>query len=257
VLREVGTTNRTRARDYVVAVNERTAAFLRVHRSNFAIVGFTETPSVPEMVAAAREAKMPLLYDEGSGRAVDLSRYGFSKGETMRELFDAGIDVVTCSTDKLLGATQGGLILGKESFIDRCRKHPLMRALRAGKESYAIVAATLRAFLSGQYEQRIPVYRMLATPIESLRARAESIASSREVRVVVTESALGGGTTPTETIPSIGIELAGNANAMAAALRSRDIPIIGRIHGDRLVLDLRTIAPEEDAIVEAALGAVR
>lgn len=257
LLREVGTTNRTRANDYTAAVGERTAAFLRVHRSNFEIVGFTETPTIPEMVVAAKDAKLPLLYDEGSGRVVDLSVYGFSRAETIRDLFGAGVDVVTCSTDKLIGATQGGLILGKKSIVDRCRKHPLMRALRAGKESYAVVTGVLRAFLAGQHEQRIPVYRMLAATIDSLRARGEAIASRTGARLVITESALGGGTTPTETIPSVGIEVPGNANVNAAALLKLAVPIVGRIREDRLVLDLRTIAPDEDGLVERAISDLR
>jgi L-seryl-tRNA(Ser) seleniumtransferase len=165
-LREVGTTNRTRARDYAEAAGRKSAALLRVHRSNFDIVGFTEQPSIDELVAVAREKKLPLLYDEGSGRVVDLGRYGFAAEPTIGELIAKGVDVVTCSTDKLIGATQGGLILGRSEWIERCRRHPLMRALRAGKESYAVIAETLRAFATGQHESRVPVYRMLATPLE-------------------------------------------------------------------------------------------
>jgi len=123
-LREVGTTNRTRARDYAEAVTKKTAAILRVHRSNFDIVGFTETPSVDELVVVSREKKVPILYDEGSGRVVDLSRYGFERAATIRELIASGVDAITCSTDKLIGATQGGLILGRADIVNRCRKHP-------------------------------------------------------------------------------------------------------------------------------------
>ena len=131
-LREVGTTNRTRARDYAEACSRKTAALLRVHRSNFDIVGFTETPTVAELVAVARQKKVPLLYDEGSGRVVELHPYGFAPGETLADLIAAGVDVITCSTDKLIGATQGGLILGRAELIAKCRRHPLMRALRVG-----------------------------------------------------------------------------------------------------------------------------
>src|SRR5687768_12223760 len=141
-LREVGTTNRTRARDYADAVTRKTAAILRVHRSNFDIVGFTETPKIAELVTIAREKKVPLLYDEGSGRVVDLAVYGFGSAATVREILACGVDVVSCSTDKLIGATQGGLILGSEELIAKCRSHPLMRALRVGKETYAVVAST-------------------------------------------------------------------------------------------------------------------
>src|SRR5205085_4061593 len=167
-LREVGTTNRTRARDYADAVGRKTAAMLRVHRSNFTIVGFTETPSVEDLVEVARAKKVPLLYDEGSGRVVDLHPYGFSVESTLADLIAQGVDVVTCSTDKLIGATQGGLILGREEFVAKCRRHPLMRALRAGKESYAVIGETLRAFATSKHELVVPIYRMLATSVEEL-----------------------------------------------------------------------------------------
>jgi L-seryl-tRNA(Ser) seleniumtransferase len=252
-LREVGTTNRTRAADYAAAAGRRTAAILRVHRSNFEIVGFTETPQIAELVEVARTKKLPLLYDEGSGRVVDLSPYGFARGETLRELIAAGVDVVTCSTDKLIGATQGGLVLGRKAIIERCRRHPLMRALRAGKETYAVVAATLRAFAAGRQEELVPVYRMLATPVEELRARAEVIIDGGAARAVEVQSALGGGTTPTETITSIAVEVPGNAEELAARFRGRDLPIVGRIVDDRFLLDLRTVLPEEVETVRRAL----
>ncbi|HEX9494038.1 MAG TPA: L-seryl-tRNA(Sec) selenium transferase, partial [Thermoanaerobaculia bacterium] len=171
-LREVGTTNRTRAGDYAAIVTKNIAAILRVNRSNFDMVGFTETPSIEELVKVARAKKRPLLYDEGSGRVVDLSKYGFQQRDTIRELIEKGVDAVTCSTDKLIGATQGGLILGREAIIRKVRQHPLMRAQRAGKESYAVIAETLRAFATDRYEQDVAIYRMLAMPIEALRGRA-------------------------------------------------------------------------------------
>src|SRR5947208_1384677 len=191
-LREVGTTNRTRARDYADAAGEETAAILRVHRSNFEIVGFTETPSMEEMIEVARAKSVPLLYDEGSGRVVDLAKYGFSAAPAIRSLIAAGVDAVTCSTDKLIGATQGGLILGSEAIVAKCRKHPLMRAVRAGKESYAVIAETLRAFATGRHEEEITIYRMLATPLDALRARAEELTRGTGWRVVASDCALGG-----------------------------------------------------------------
>jgi L-seryl-tRNA(Ser) seleniumtransferase len=252
-LREVGTTNRTRAADYANAATKRTAAFLRVHRSNFEIVGFTETPSIEELVAVARQKKVPLLYDEGSGRAVDLQPYGFSRGHTLRELIALGVDAVTCSTDKLLGATQGGLIFGSEELIVKCRRHPLMRALRAGKESYAVIAETLRAFATEAYEREIPIYTMLAMPVDALRARAEELMSGTSARVVVSACVLGGGTTPTETIPSIAIEVPGNAAALHERFLRNDPPIVGRIADDRFLLEVRTLLPEDIAEVRRAL----
>ncbi len=254
-LREVGTTNRTRARDYAEAVSRKTAAILRVHRSNFDIVGFTETPSVEELVDVAREKRTPMLYDEGSGRVVDLARYGFARAATVHELIASGVDVVTCSTDKLIGATQGGLILGRAELVDRCRKHPLMRALRAGKESYAIIAATLRAFATGKYEERIAIYRMLSMPIEALRARAEELVRGTNARVLVSDCALGGGTTPTETITSLAIEVQGNAAELQARFLANDPPIVGRIVDDRFTVEVRTLIEDDLPHVARALRA--
>lgn len=252
-LREVGTTNRTRARDYAEAVTKKTAAILRVHRSNFDIVGFTETPTVDDLVEVARKKKLPMLYDEGSGRVVDLEPYGFEKGETIRELIAKGVDVVTCSTDKLIGATQGGLILGREEVIRKVRKHPLMRALRGGKESYAVIAATLRAFATGKHEERVAIYRMLAATLESLRQRANELVRGTAARVVDSDCALGGGTTPTQTIPSVAIEVPGNASELRARFLRNDPPIVGRILDDRFKIDVRTLLDRDLADVRAAL----
>ncbi|HKS23710.1 MAG TPA: L-seryl-tRNA(Sec) selenium transferase [Thermoanaerobaculia bacterium] len=252
-LREVGTTNRTRARDYADAVTKKCAAILRVHRSNFEIVGFTETPSVEELLAVAHAKRLPLLYDEGSGRVVDLAPYGFARAETIRELFAKGVDAVTCSTDKLIGATQGGLILGSAEIVGRCRKHPLLRALRAGKESYAVVGETLRAFATGKHEEQIPIYRMLSTPLDALRARAAELTRGTSATVIDSACALGGGTTPAETIPSIAILVPGNANALYDAFLGQRIA--GRIVDDRFTVEMRTLLEEDLPRVTAALRA--
>lgn len=256
-LREVGTTNRTRARDYVEAATKKSAAILRVHRSNFDIVGFTETPSIDEMVEVARRKKLPLLYDEGSGRVVDLSRYGFTRADTVGQLIEKGVDVVTCSTDKLIGATQGGLILGREELVAKCRRHPLMRALRAGKESYAVIGATLRAFARGRHEELIPIYRMLSTPVEELRARAMELTRGTAARIIETRSLLGGGTTPTETIPSIAVALPGNASQMHANFLALETPVVGTIEDGVFRLDLRTVLTKDvPALRQAIVSAV-
>jgi L-seryl-tRNA(Ser) seleniumtransferase len=252
-LREVGTTNRTRARDYAEAATKKTAAILRVHRSNFDIVGFTETPTIDELVAVAQEKKLPLLYDEGSGRVVDLVKYGFQRGETIRELIASGVDVVTCSTDKLIGATQGGLILGRARIIAKVQKHPLMRAMRAGKESYAVIAETLRAFATGKHEEQIAIYRMLATPLDVLRSRASDLVRGTKARAVESDCALGGGTTPTETISSIAIEVPGNASELQSRFLRNDPPIVGRVVNDRFTIEVRTLVDEDLARVGAAL----
>ena len=253
-LREVGTTNRTRAKDYADAISRKTAAILRVHRSNFDIVGFTATPKIGELTAITRAKKLPLLYDEGSGCVVDLHRYGFAPKSTVAELIAEGVDVVTCSTDKLLGATQGGLILGREDLIEQCRRHPLMRALRVGKETYAVVAATLRAFATGKYEERVPIYRMLATPLEVLRARGEMVIAGTRCRIVGSRCALGGGTTPAETIPSLAVEVPGDASALHARFLANSPPIVGRIHEERFTIDLRTVLETELTTLRAAVN---
>ena len=250
-LREVGTTNRTRAKDYADAATKKCAAILRVHRSNFEIVGFTESPSIEELVVVARVKKLPLLYDEGSGRVVDLAPYGFARAETIRELIAKGVDAVTCSTDKLIGATQGGLILGRADLVARCRKHPLLRALRAGKESYAIVGETLRAFATGKHEEQIPIYRMLSTSIEALRARAAELTRGTNAKIVDSACALGGGTTPAETIPSIAIEVPGDANALYDAFQRQRIA--GRIVDDRFTIEVRPLLSDDLPRVAAAL----
>jgi L-seryl-tRNA(Ser) seleniumtransferase len=255
-LREVGTTNRTRARDYTDAISRRTAAILRVHRSNFDIVGFTETPTVPELIDVARAKKVPLLYDEGSGRVVDLHRYGFASASTIAELITQGVDVVTCSTDKLIGASQGGLLLGTEELIAKCRRHPLMRALRVGKETYAVVAATLRAFATAKHEERIPIYRMLATPAEVLRTRAEHLVRGTRCTIVDSRCALGGGTTPTETIASVAVEVPGDANVLYTRLLRNAPPVVGRIQNDRLTIDVRTVMETDLTNLGVALRAV-
>jgi L-seryl-tRNA(Ser) seleniumtransferase len=253
-LREVGTTNRTRASDYADAATPRkTAAILRVHRSNFEIVGFTETPTVEELVDVAKKKRIPLLYDEGSGRVVDLAPYGFASAPTIAEVIAAGVHAVTCSTDKLIGATQGGLILGGADLIAKCRRHPLMRALRAGKESYAIIAETLRAFATGKHEQRIPIYTMLATPVATLRERARTIVEGTNCTIVDSDCALGGGTTPTETIPSIAVEVPGNAGALQDRFLENDPPIVGRVREDRFTFEVRTLLEDDLGAVAAAL----
>src|SRR3954453_15259040 len=252
-LREVGTTNRTRAADYDTAITDASAAILRVHRSNFEIVGFTESPSIEELVAISKKRGIPLLYDEGSGRVVDLAPYGFGSAPTVRELIALGVDAVTCSTEKLIGATQGGLILGSEAIINRCRKHPLMRALRAGKESYAIIAETLRAFAPARHEIEIPIYRMLSTPLDALRQRANEMIAGTSCCVIESACALGGGTTPTETIPSMAIEVPGDASQLALRFLQHDPPIAGRIVEDRFTIEVRTLSEDDQREVTKAL----
>jgi len=252
-LREVGTTNRTRAADFLEAAGRRTGAILSVHQSNFQIVGFTEAPTVAELADVARRKKIPFLIDEGSGRVVDLAVYGLGSEPTISQLLASGVDAVTCSTDKLIGSLQGGLILGSRDIIEKCARHPLMRALRAGKESYALLGRTLLSFLQQRHEAEIPLYRMLSTSVEVLRTRAATIIEESSMRIIETRSAVGGGTTPSETVPSIAVALAGDASSHARLLRSLARPIVGRILDDHFTLDLRTIDPADDVYLRERL----
>ncbi|HUO84323.1 MAG TPA: L-seryl-tRNA(Sec) selenium transferase [Thermoanaerobaculia bacterium] len=253
-LREVGTTNRTRASDYEDAVSRRTAAILVVHRSNFQIVGFTESPAIEEVVEVARARKVPLVYDEGAGRVVDLAKYGFERSQTLSQTLRAGVDVVTCSTDKLIGSVQGGLILGRRAILERVASHPLMRALRVGKESYAVTVATLRAFIAERQEEEIALYRTLAISLDELRSRALKMTEGLPLKVVESQSTLGGGTTPTELIPSIAVAAKGAVTRFQKTLLGNVPPLLGRIHNDRFLVDLRTVDPADDPAVRDALG---
>jgi L-seryl-tRNA(Ser) seleniumtransferase len=252
-LREVGTTNRTRASDYLEAVGPDTGAVLSVHQSNFRIVGFTESPTVDELVGVAHASSIPLVIDEGGGRVIDLSSYGLPQQMTVAELLQRGADVVTCSTDKLIGSLQGGLILGRASILDRCRKHPLMRAIRPGKETFAAVTSALSAFAREAHDREIPLYRMLSASEASLRERAGRMVQRTGSSIVETRSVVGGGTTPTETVASIAIAIEGSPSATLDRLRAHATPVIGRIEDDLLLLDLRSVLPEQDGVLTDAL----
>ena len=254
ILREVGTTNRTRATDYESAITPETAAILVVHQSNFKIVGFTEEPALRDLIGVAHANGVPLIIDEGSGRVVDLHRYGLPRHPTVAEMIEMGADLVTCSTDKLIGSSQGGLLLGRQDLVRACRQHPLMRAVRPGKESFAWTVAALSSFAREQYEQEIPIYRMLATSIDSLRERAGTIAGDLECVIVETDAVVGGGTTPTETLPSIALAFRSDPTTLAATLRRNDPPVIGRVQDDQFLVDLRTVLPEYDLVLAEALA---
>ncbi|MBW3565615.1 MAG: L-seryl-tRNA(Sec) selenium transferase [Acidobacteria bacterium] len=253
-LREVGTTNRTRAADYRDAVSGETGALLRVDASNFRIVGFTEHPSLGELIGIAGESNIPLVVDEGGGRVVDLSGYGFSREETVGEMLRMGADVVTCSTDKLIGAIQGGLILGSRELVERCRRHPLMRAFRPGKETFAIVTLTLREFLREAHEERIPIYRMMKAENAALEERGRRIVERQgleEWKLIETKAVLGGGTTPDESIESRGLAKAGRETTVSSTLR--DLGVVSRVEEGSVIVDLRTVLEEEDSDLGIAL----
>ena len=263
ILREVGTTNRTRAADYSAAISERTALILRVHPSNFRIEGFTERPALAELAQLGARFKVPLVEDLGSGLLAGGAAEGAVGDEpTVGASIDASVSVCTFSGDKLLGGPQAGIVVGRRALLDRIRRHPLMRALRVDKLTLAALEATLIEHATGRADRTVPVARMIAAPVDELATRAEALcarldgAAGLRVAVEASEAAIGGGSTPGITLESraLVVEVAGrSAHDLTGALRANQPPIIGRVAGDTLRLDLRTVFPEQDDAVATAL----
>ncbi len=259
VLREVGTTNRTRIQDYERVITERTRLLLRVHRSNFSIVGFTEQPTLAELVTLGQKHKIPVMEDLGNGALLDLRSVGVKDEPGILESLRAEVDVITCSGDKLLGGPQAGIITGREELVARIRSNPMFRALRVDKLTYAALEATLQEYIR-QNHNAIPVLRMLRADAEAVRARAQAIAgnvSDRfQAQVIPGESVIGGGTTPSAVLPTYLIALGGehlSADALQNKLRNSEPPIIARVEEGKVLLDLRTVFPEQDAILQQVL----
>jgi L-seryl-tRNA(Ser) seleniumtransferase len=267
-LREVGTTNRTRIRDYENAINKRTRLLLRVHPSNFRIVGFTERPSLRELAQLGRKRDLPVFEDLGSGCLTDLRATGIAE-PLVTDSIKAGAAIVAFSGDKLLGGPQAGIIAGRRKLIDRIRRHPLFRAVRVDKLTTAALEATLAAYLRGATRE-IPVQNMLSATAEELRVRGESflerlrphLPAGASAKLVEGFSVLGGGATPEQKLPTHLIAI--NSPQNSAALiqerlrRHSGIPIIARIEGARLLLDLRTVFADEEGVLACALvGALR
>jgi len=262
-LAEVGATNRVRLSDYREAIRDETALLLRVHPSNFRIVGFVEEVPLPALVNLAHEHGLPLMDDLGSGALIDLTRHGLVAEPTVQECLSAGADVVTFSGDKLLGGPQCGLIVGRRSYLTAMGKHPLMRAVRCDKMTIAALEATLRLYQDQAAAlEEIPTLRALVTDAGTLKKRAERLASAfqeagGEVTIEEGISQVGGGSLPGEELPSplVGLRLPGwSANEAARALRRSEPPIFGRIQRETLLFDLRTVT---DAEVEEIAAAVR
>ena len=260
-LREVGTTNRTRLCDYEKAITENTRLLLRVHRSNFAIIGFTEQPSAPELVALGRKHHVPVMEDLGNGLLVNLTAAGVQGEYGLHESLAAGTDVVCISGDKLLGGPQAGVIAGRKELIRRIRANPLFRALRVDKLTYATLEATLLAYVRQDYSV-IPALRMIFTPPSEVRRRTESFAaqlqrrSGIQIEVIEGNSLIGGGTAPNATLPTYLLTITSNHHSpeeLQTSLRSQSPPVITRIENDRLMLDMRTVFPEEEADVARAI----
>jgi L-seryl-tRNA(Ser) seleniumtransferase len=264
-LREVGTTNRTRIADYEKAINDRTRLLLRVHRSNFQIVGFTESPSLEELVALGKARGIPVMEDLGSGALFDLQQVGVQNEPTIADSLRAGVDVVTYSGDKLLGGPQAGIISGSKELIAKIRSNPMFRALRVDKLIYAALEATLLSYVREDFDA-IPALRFMRTPAEKIRERAEALKSSLAKEssrvsgeVVESASPIGGGSAPGATIPSYALALTFDgmsAQQLADALRRAETPVIARVEDERVLLDLRTVFPEQDAQILDALVAL-
>jgi L-seryl-tRNA(Ser) seleniumtransferase len=257
ILREVGTTNRTRVSDYVAACSAATALFLRVHPSNFTIQGFTERPGLDQLVAAARTMNVALVEDLGSGCLVE----DLAGEPSVQASIRAGVDLVCFSGDKLLGGPQAGIIAGKKALVDRLRTHPLMRALRADKISFAMLEATLAEYVAGRAANTVPVQQMLHMTLTEIEARAGRLAQVLEshgwqVSLTSGASAVGGGSAPAVELVTRLVRLARggqSADHIEGWLRTLDPPIIARIEHDHVVLDLRTVLPSQDELLARLL----
>jgi L-seryl-tRNA(Ser) seleniumtransferase len=249
-LREVGTTNRTRAADYERAIGPETAVLLRVHQSNFRVVGFTEQPTVEQLAAVARRHELPLVDDLGSGVLVHL------EGEpSAKESLAAGADLVCFSGDKLLGGPQAGIVVGRADLVERLRRHPLQRALRADKLTLAALEGTLGLYLDPERALReVPVLRMLNDPVATVRARAERLAAAVGGEVEETVARVGGGALPLAELPSVACAV---EESLAEPLRSGEPPVVGVLRDGRLLLDCRTLTDAEAEEVAAAVAAAR
>ena len=268
LLREVGTTNRTRIADYENAINDRTRLLLRVHRSNFEITGFTEQPGLDELVALARRRNLPLMEDLGSGALVDLRSLGINGESGVLDILRAGVDIVTYSGDKLLGGPQAGLISGRADLVARLRSNSLFRALRVDKLTYAALEATLLAYVKRDRDS-VPVLRMMRLSKDEIARRAEKIVSrvgsaqaksaALKLELLDGESVIGGGAAPSAVLPTRLIALTHadfSADDLSARLRANTPPVIARVEEGRVLLDLRTVFPEQDEVLVEVLNSV-
>ena len=264
ILREVGTTNRTHIEDYAAAINERTRLLLRVHPSNFRIVGFTARPSLEEFVELGRRHNLTSMEDLGSGCLIDLSAIGIRDEPTARASLKAGVDVVTFSGDKLLGGPQAGILAGKRDLLDRIRRNPLFRALRVDKLAIAALEGTISLYLRGKTAD-IPALCMIQLSVQAIRLRATRLAEKISahlqfsVRVQDGESVIGGGSTPAQSLPTVLLAVTHSiysAQELERLLRRHSPPVIARVEEDALLLDLRTVFEDQDEELFEALEAI-
>ena len=265
VLREVGTTNRTHPQDYAEAIGPNTALLLKVHTSNYRVVGFTADVSSRELVELGRARGIPVMEDLGSGSLVDLRPHAFPYEPTVPETVAAGVDLVSFSGDKLLGGPQAGIVVGKQAIVARLKKNPWNRALRIDKFTIAALEATLYAYEAGTALETIPTLRLLTEPLARVRSRARTVLrrlapatrARLKARVVDDRAQVGGGALPTVELPTAAVALGdGAAEAMRLdeRLRAGDPPVVGRVVDDRLLLDCRTVLSHQVATLARALG---
>jgi L-seryl-tRNA(Ser) seleniumtransferase len=261
LLREVGTTNRTRVSDYAAAISDRTALILRVHPSNFTIEGFAERPGVADLVAVARRFDVPVVEDLGSGLLAPAVSDALRDEPSVSESLSAGVALVMFSGDKLLGGPQAGIVAGATDLVAQVREHPLMRALRADKLTYAALEATLAEHAAGRAAASIPVVRMIALTADAIGRRAQGLAerlSASNIRADVIDgfSAVGGGSAPGRRLPTRLVAIALPASPLESALRAGRPPVVARIEDGRVLVDLRTVPPEQDEVLgELIVGA--
>ena len=264
VLKEVGTTNKTHLRDYDKAICDKTKALMKVHTSNYRIVGFSETPALADLVQLGHDRDMLVIEDLGSGSLVDLNQFGIHDEPTVLDSLRAGVDVVSISGDKLLGGPQAGIILGKKKYVDILKKHPLTRAMRVDKMTLAALEATLRSYEAEKATSEIPTIAMLAVSQDELKAKAERLLAKLEEagcngQVVTTEGQVGGGSVPTQMLKSFAVAMvpkAGSLDDLEEKFRLGEPAIIGRINHDRYLLDVRTLKETDfEEIVRAAAEA--
>jgi L-seryl-tRNA(Ser) seleniumtransferase len=254
VMVEVGTTNRTHRHDYECAITENTAAIVRAHASNFKVIGFTESVPLRDLADLAHARGLILLDDIGSGTLIDTTQFGLAYEPMVQDSLGDGADLVMFSGDKLLGGPQAGIIVGRADLIETLKRHPLARAIRADKLCLSALAATLDHYRKGEALDKIPVWRLISLSLDTIRARAESWAAAAGGDVVESESTVGGGSLPGETLPTWALSpRVDQPNAAAARLRQHDPPVIARVAQDRLLLDPRTVLPGQENDVIAAL----
>jgi L-seryl-tRNA(Ser) seleniumtransferase len=255
ILVEVGTTNRTHLKDFEKAHTENTAVILRAHHSNFKIIGFTTEPSLQELVELGERHGTIVVDDLGSGTLLDTAPFGLGHEPTIQESLQAGAPVVTFSGDKLLGGPQAGVMVGRKAVIDILRTHPLARAVRPDKLCLAGLNATLLHYLKDEAFQEIPIWRMISAEVEEISKRAEAwVTELGQGDVIDGQSTVGGGSLPEETIPTRLLSIStSKPDAFAARLRRADIPVIARIENDQVVFDPRSVLPEQDKLVVAAI----